>query len=37
MPERIKIYSASLSCNDWRMPSDAAAEVWLKELAAIAE
>jgi NAD+ synthase (glutamine-hydrolysing) len=31
-PDSIKVFSASLSQNDWRMPSDASSKLWLKEL-----
>ena len=38
MPDGIKVGSVSLSPRgDWRMPSDASAEIWLKELAMIEE
>ncbi|NMM62420.1 NAD(+) synthase [Clostridium sp. P21] len=37
VPDTIKIYGASLVQNDWRMPSDASAEVWLRELSEIVE
>lgn len=37
IPDGIKIYSASLSQNDWRMPSDASAEMWLRELTEVVE
>ncbi len=38
MPDGIKVGSVSLSPRgDWRMPSDASAEIWLKELAMVEE
>lgn len=38
MPDGIKVGSVSLSPRgDWRMPSDASAEIWLKELDTVTE
>jgi len=31
-PDSVKVFSASLSQNDWRMPSDASSKMWLREL-----
>jgi len=31
-PDTVKIYSASITQNDWRMPADASAQVWLRQL-----
>ena len=31
-PDSVKVFSVSLSQNDWRMPSDASSETWLREL-----